>query len=158
MGDIHNPAIGYLNVGRSYEASALRLSVEDAGKTSYLPDFPRRQLFIMAIELYLKAYLLSQGLSEDEIRHKFSHKVDAIGDHCCSLGLELSDKRRDVLQLIEDAETFTRDRYFKGGIRTVPNDDAIQDLAGVLFKAVGQIVADKFSKKFDHRGVSAINK
>ncbi|NIZ59846.1 hypothetical protein DL239_02520 [Sedimentitalea sp. CY04] len=158
MGDIHDPAIGYVNVGRSYEASALRLPLEDARETSYLPDLPRRQLFVMAIELYLKAFLLLQNMPESEIRKTFSHKVDAIGSHCCSLGLELSEEQREVLTLIEDTETFTRDRYFKGGIRKVPRDDALQDLAGVLFKAVGQRVADKCGKKFDGRGVSAVNK
>ncbi|MVO14795.1 hypothetical protein [Parasedimentitalea huanghaiensis] len=158
MGDIHDPAIGYVNVGRSYETSALRLLLEDATKTSYLPAFPRRQLFVMAIELYLKAYLLLQDMSESEIRRTFSHKVGAIGSCCRSLGLKISEEQFEVLTLIEDTETFTRDRYFMGGIRRGLRDDALQDLAGVLFKAVGQSVADKRGKKFNLRGVSPVNK
>lgn len=158
MADLHDPAIGYVNVGRSYEASALRLPVERADKSSYLPDHPRRQLLVMAIELYLKAYLISQGMTEEEIRKKFSHKLGAIAEHCRSLGFHISHDGLDLLILIEDCQTFSLDRYFTGGTRTVPKTEALQDLAGVLFKSVGQIVADKRGKKFDGRGVSPINK
>jgi hypothetical protein len=151
-------AVGYVNVGRSYEASAIRLPLDEAKRTSYLPEFPRRQLLVMAVELYLKAYLLSKGLSEKEIRQKFSHKIGSMASYCRSLGLVISDERFELLELIQDAETFVRDRYFAAGVRTVPKDDALQDLAGALFLAVGEKVADECGKKFDGRGVSPINK
>jgi hypothetical protein len=68
---------------RAYEA------LRSSGHWSGPPEWPRYLLFFHATELALKAYLIQQGVDEDDLKYKFGHNIEMLVTEAVNRGLSL---------------------------------------------------------------------
>lgn len=102
------------------------------------PDSPIEFLHWHAIELFLKAFLLSDGLSEDELRRKpYGHNVRTLADEAVKRGLQLTAKDESVISFMPTTNDMIELRYLKVGVKTVPD---IQEI-GTTCKSLYRLVA-----------------
>jgi hypothetical protein len=127
-------ALGLFNYARSYFRSAEHLHSAKL-KVSH-QSAPVTFLFYHAIELYLKAFLLSQK-QPPKLLKTIGHRVDKAGEEAIKLGLILSDEEKEVIALIGDGETAINSRYIVTGAFTRPAEDALSRTCVSLDEAVG---------------------
>ena len=84
--------IGYFNFADSYFVAGMRLS-KTKFRTSH-PDSPVRLIFHIALELYLKSFLILKGEGEDSI---FGHELVKLRKKAKKHGLVYSDATRVLL-------------------------------------------------------------
>ncbi len=130
--------IGTFNYAHSFlgAAKALdRLEWEDRETHS---DSPAEFLYWHSIELFLKAYLLLDGMELRKLRSRdYGHNITALATEAIKRGLILSDKDQELLSFMPSTEDMIDLRYLKVGVRTVPDFEEIEETCGNLYREVG---------------------
>ena len=122
----------------SYAASAMKLA-EVKIATSH-SDAPIRFLFSHAIELYLKAYLLLQGITVGELRSRaLGHNLKKLTSKAVTLGLAVPTEHRQSMVLANENEA-NLDRYIKTGSRSVLLPEGLSEICSNLHEQIGQAV------------------
>ncbi|MGZ4963585.1 MAG: hypothetical protein ACXWC8_13610 [Limisphaerales bacterium] len=108
------------------------------------PAAPVSFLFYHAMELYLKAFLLSQSLSLGSLK-AIGHRLDKAGEKAIELGLALMDEDKEVLDIIGDSDTVINARYIVTGAFSRPAEEALSRTCLSLDNSVGK---NSLSKAF----------
>jgi hypothetical protein len=127
--------LGLFNYARSYWRSAEYLHAAQLTLTH--PTAPVSFLFYHAIELYLKAFLLSQSMTLQSLK-SIGHRVDKAGEKAIEKGLLLLDEDREVISIIGDGDTVINSRYIVTGAFSRPVEDALSRTCGSLDETVGK--------------------
>jgi hypothetical protein len=135
--------LGLFNYARSYWRSAEYLHAAQLKLTH--PTAPVSFLFYHAIELYLKAFLLSQSLTLKSLK-SIGHRVDKAGEKAIEMGLLLLDEDKEVISIIGDGDTVINSRYIVTGAFSRPAEDALSRTCGSLDETVG--------KTLRHQGIA----
>lgn len=135
MSDDRTTPLGLFHYAKSYAKSAVQLNELNIDVTH--PDAPIRFLFSHAIELYLKSYLLTKGMTVDELRNKYGHKISKLFAGAIEHGLEVQIEQQEQAALLNDA---IQDRYLENGFRTVLTPTACENLCRWLHNQIGLIV------------------
>jgi hypothetical protein len=131
--DDRTTALGLFNYARSYRVSADYLLLAKL-KVSH-PHAPLTFLYYHAIELYLKAYLRSQGDTVAKLK-SVSHNISKLAAEVQSRGLALDDEDKEVLSLIAEADNVIRSRYIQTGAFTRPEEEALSRTCAALEDSV----------------------
>lgn len=136
---VPNSAIGTFNYAHSFWGAGRALLSMDWEKSETHPDSPIEFLHWHAIELFLKAYLLADGLSEDELRRKpFGHNVQALATEAVKRGLQLTAKDRSLVSFMPNTDAMIELRYLKVGVKTVPVIEEIEATCKSLYRLVAE--------------------
>lgn len=102
-------------------------------------DSPTEFLYWHSIELFLKAYLLADGMKLSELRkRKYGHNLTALTAEAKKRGLKLSSKDEELLSFMPTTEDMLDLRYLKVGVRTVPEFYEIKATCENLYRLVGR--------------------
>jgi hypothetical protein len=127
--------LGLFNYARSYFRSAEYL-YESQLKLTH-PSAPATFLFYHAIELYLKAFLLSLKWTPKSLK-AIGHRVDKASEEAVKQGLILDDEDREVIKLIGDGDTVINARYIVTGAFSRPAEEALSRTCRSLDASVGR--------------------
>jgi hypothetical protein len=105
-------ALGTFNFAESFRHSADRLRISKLKRIPF--DAPVRFLYYHSIELYLKSYLRSHGISAAYIKSKYQHRFRKLEKACAKYGLKLDDEDHDVIERI-DGDNYWDARYLTTG-------------------------------------------
>jgi len=128
---------GLFNLAEAYRLSGDALTI--AKVKSGHADSPVRFLYYHAIELYLKAFLREHGHTVGELSNpkKFGHSTTKLLAQAELLGLELSNRDREVLDIMSETDAVIRSRYIRTGPFTWPLPEALSDTCESLREGVG---------------------
>jgi HEPN domain-containing protein len=134
--EVRTTPIGLFHYAHSYAASALSLSRADVEGTHV--DAPIRFLYSHAVELYLKSYLLLNGISLALLRSReLGHHVERLLERAQKLGLRVEDFQLKQAKLLNEAIV---DRYIETGSRIVLSNDALLNFCFQLHNQIGPLV------------------
>jgi hypothetical protein len=141
-------AISFFNFAHSYAASALALCKVDVKATH--PSSPVSFLFFHAIELYLKAYLLRQGLTEETLRKRdYGHNTMSLANAAEDNALILTDADKEVISHLSGTDNIIASRYIRLGYHSRLPMDTLHETCFRLHSAIGPQV-------YEGSGVSRI--
>jgi hypothetical protein len=137
-----SPPIGIFLSGESFLRSAQYLRTGLDGKVLRLRfDMPIYYLYSHALELTLKAFLRSKGVTDRNLRSKkFRHSLQSLRDACVANGL-LDHPVKDIFinQTIDLLDPFAADfefRYLKVGFKNLPTLEAVDAAVSNLMAMV----------------------
>ncbi len=152
--DDRTTALGLLNYARSYRASADHLL--NARLKVPHPHAPTTFLYYHSIELYLKAYLRSQGLTVAQLR-QVSHNISKLAGEVQSRGFVLDDEDKEVLQAMSEADNIIRSRYIQTGTFTRPEEEALSRTCTALDQQVAKALVKSGTAIIPAAKVNAIS-
>jgi hypothetical protein len=97
--------VGLYHFARSYRAAADYLDPGPPKSETTHPDAPRDFLYAHAIELYLKAFLRTQGMSVDELK-KIGHDIPTLAQLVARYGVPIEPQIGFVLELLNKDNVF----------------------------------------------------
>lgn len=130
--------IGTFNYAHSFFVAAKLLWSAEEKERSTHPESPIEFLFWHAIELFLKAYLMSAGDDPDTVRKRFGHRVHQLALEAKERGLSLEQRDLDVIAFMPAQEDMIELRYLTLGIKTVPDLEEVEDACGRIYFLVGR--------------------
>ena len=131
--EVRTTPVGMFNYGHAYAASAAALNETKLGTTH--SDAPIRFLFSHAIELYLKAFLLLNGVTVEDLRGRaLGHNLKSLTSKAVKLGLNVSKEHREWIGLANEA---ILDRYIETGSRTVLLPNSLTAICSNLHEQIG---------------------
>lgn len=111
-------AIAFFNKAHSFAASGRALQKDKVD--AVFPDAVVRFLYMHAIELYLKAFLLSKGETLEHLKSwNVGHKYSVLCEMANERGLSMSNKTRNGIGQIQDSGMAMDARYVRLGWGTV---------------------------------------
>lgn len=113
MNDQSKAGVGFFNFAHSYCVSAIAL--QDTKIDATHPDSVVYYLYYHAIELYLKSYLLAQGISLEDVEKKYRHHTRKIADKAKTFGLKLTDDDEQVITQMAESDNVISARYLRIG-------------------------------------------
>ncbi|MEM1009429.1 MAG: hypothetical protein AAGJ35_10520 [Myxococcota bacterium] len=126
------PQLAYFNTARSHHVAAIALG--NMNLSCAFPDLPVRQSLLIALELYLKCWLLENGVTKEQVR-AFGHDLQTASERARSLGLKFWGMDEELLQIISQDKTLIEDRYIAPGkMRRVPNIEPMSELCDYFFE------------------------
>lgn len=132
-------AIGTFNYAHSFLAAGQALLKTNLPLGSTHPDSPVEFLHWHAIELFLKAYLLADGMSEDALRKRpFGHDITTLTEEAGKRGLVLTDHDRSVLSFMATTDDMIDLRYLKVAMKTIPVIGEIEATCKSLYRLVAE--------------------
>jgi hypothetical protein len=156
-------ACNFLNVANAYISQADQLLdlMRDQLKTlSAEHGLPVRHLYCHAIEMYLKAFLRAEGVTEAAIRdnRKLGHRLEDLYTECKSRGLAMSSADTacfdPMLQLhLKAGHEEYQFRYFEKSFQTA-DPDLIRAAAHVIAR-VARVHVDTVLKEFREQAEKA---
>ena len=112
--------IGLFNFAHSYWRSAVALQGIKVRATH--PGEPASFLYLHALELYLKVFLLLNGVPLDVLRsRKYGHKICCLSEEAATLGYEFDEEVRSLLACLDIIEM----RYIVTGFKTLPTHETL---------------------------------
>lgn len=136
MTDDRTTPVGLFNYAHSYASSAAALR-EAKVKASHA-DSPIRFLYYHAIELYLKSFLLTNGVALEKLRSKaFGHNLQRLLKKAIALGLDATELHQQQIDVASDPII---DRYIETGTRVVLSAKALHSLCIHLNDQIGKQV------------------
>lgn len=137
-----SPPIAVFLSGESFFQSAqyLRTGIkEEAVRLRF--NMPVYYLYSHAMELVLKAYLRSKGLTSNRLRSReYGHKLQLIWEACLAEGLPHHPANDAfVAQMVEILDPFAVDfefRYIQTGFKSLPTLDAVENAVSELMRTV----------------------
>lgn len=131
-------SIGTFNFAHSYMGAARALSSQLWSEHETHPDSPEEFLFWHSIELFLKAFLLADGMTEQVLRVRtYGHNIQSLYQEASRRGLRLTVKDTEVLSYMPDKDSMLELRYLKFGVRTVPDLEEIEETCTNIYREVG---------------------
>jgi hypothetical protein len=124
--DERTTEVGLYHYAESYRSCAERL---ETGPPEHLMfEAPIEFLFYHALELYMKAYLRSAGLTVDDLRaRKFGHQLQALWTECCNRGLALGGYPDAFFDFLDPSEVMAT-RYISTGFYRKPSMGALHEV------------------------------
>ena len=153
MTSFHDQRIAFFNTGRSYQVSAKCLQTQENPLPCYLESSPIRVLLALAIELYLKSFLLHKNVAMPDVC-RLGHKVSKALEECEALGLVIAPVDRDLVRAIQDTNIIIADRYLETGTRRIPNEVRMQEVAESLFQEIGGVLAAELDSRLTQEGLA----
>lgn len=135
--------IGVLRYASEYLEAALAADDKMGSKAGYEVVAPIPVLFLVgqSIELSLKAFLLSEGVSLRKLRYKYGHELHRSLRKAKELGLsnlvELSEEEQSVIELLNQLYSSKQLQYIVTGAKTFPSFGPLEKAALKLCHAVG---------------------
>jgi len=142
-----SPPIGVFNFARSYfKAASYLQDALDKGKAHLPFEMPVYYLYSHALELTLKAFLQTKGLTVDELRSRgLGHKFQALWDESIARGLKMrGETQAAVAETIELLDPFSVGfdfRYLKVGAMRRPSLEAVRQAVKCLMDFVQPLCA-----------------
>lgn len=144
---IPNSAIGTFNYAHSFWRAGIALGTADWQKHETHPGSPVEFLLWHAIELFLKSFLLADGLSEQVLRSRaYGHNLTALTEEAKKRGLPLTKRDEEVLSLMPTTDDMIELRYLTVGIKTVPEIEEVEETCKSLYRLVAIALT--------HRGIA----
>jgi hypothetical protein len=109
------PKLHFLTA-RAYHASARSLMLNPLRRIEHA-EAPIRALFHHASELYLKAYLLHEGVPAAQLRTAEGHDYERLVEQAQNRGLGLAAEFVDTMRVMQQLDAFGRARYQSVGLR-----------------------------------------
>ena len=132
--------IALFNYAHSYAQSAVTLEENQTDATHW--NAPINFLYFHAIELYLKAMLVSLGHDLEALRKQYGHKVKPLAEMCQGEGLHLSPDAEDIIDLMADTDNVITSRYIRLGThQRMPLDEYFK-MCQSLHKQISHRVYD----------------
>ncbi len=128
-------ALGLFNYANSYRLPAEALLANKISAT--LPYAPISFLYYHAIELYLKSYLRSCGMTVDDLRSKFGHKAHDLALEASRSGLVLRAEDQELFQFMTSTNAVMEARYIATGAKQIPELSSLSDASLYLHKEIG---------------------
>lgn len=130
--------LGTFNYAHSFWGAAKALDTVQWEDQETHSDSPTEFLYWHAIELFLKAFLLADGVPLAELRtRRFGHNITNLTHEAKKRGLALTSKDEDLLSFMPSTEDMIDLRYLKVGFRTVPKFFVIETTCQSLYQLVG---------------------
>jgi hypothetical protein len=130
--------IGTFNYAYSFLGAAKALNRLDWEDRETHSDSPTEFLYWHSIELFLKAYLLVDGMELRKLRrHDYGHNISALSAEAVKRGLILSRKDEELLSFMPSTEDMIDLRYLKVGVRAVPDFEDVEETCENLYRMVG---------------------
>lgn len=135
--------IGVLRYASEYLEAALATEAKMGSKAAYEIVVPIPVLFLIgqSIELSLKAFLLSEGVSLRKLRYKYGHELHRALRKAKELGLsnfvEFSEEDLFVVELLNQLYSSKQLQYIVTGAKTFPVFGSLERMALKLCHAVG---------------------
>jgi hypothetical protein len=137
-----SPPIAVFLSGESFFHSAryLRGAIE-SGDLRLRFSMPVYYLYSHALELTLKSFLRSKGMSSSRLASReFGHKLQALWDACVAEGLKSNPiTEASIAQAVDLLDPFASDfefRYVKTGLKNLPTLDTVESVVRDLMKIV----------------------
>lgn len=89
------------------------------------------------MELFLKSYLLADGVEINKLRQKYGNSITKLSNKARSCGITLSEKDWELFTFMPSAVDMIDLRYLKTGFRTRPVDEELSDTCRSLYRSVG---------------------
>ena len=126
----HHAPLGFYNLAEDfYKAAILCANARDKREVRFLFSHVPYYLHSHSIELALKAYLRTHGVTEAELKKSFRHGFVDLLAKCEQLGLKFRKPKR-TRQLVDFLNELTKQqafRYFYGGIKQQPELSEVRD-------------------------------
>jgi HEPN domain-containing protein len=104
------------------------------------PCWPRYFMLCHAIELALKAYLVSRGTTTKHLKNTFGHDLKKLLSEAINAGLPLGPLARGEIELLNEAHAKYWPRYPKEDSKPVFIIDPFEPYAAELIRAVAKIL------------------
>lgn len=125
MDGIDTTPMGSYLKAESFRRAAMLLARRLRGGGGFDGD-PIRYNFYHSVELYLKAALVCDGYSDDQLRRQFRHGFRALADEVNARGFGLTEATDlQTLELIDHDGNYLRSRYHRRGYFTVSTVQAL---------------------------------
>jgi hypothetical protein len=136
--------LGWFNLAHAYLFDAATLYNAEERPRRWHYEAPVQYLYFHAIELFLKAYLRSQGMTDQELSgREYGHKLKKLIDEAEARGMPVTKRinRVRLFQMADEAKDQPmRSRYLSTGPATilpVPRlHEAARDLQGIVENAL----------------------
>lgn len=138
--DDRTTEMGLFNFAHSYWRSAVAL--QEAHVKATHPDDPICFLYMHAVELYLKAFLRAQGVSVQDLRDKYGHRLRRLAEAARSDGLQFDDEDTEVVGLIDDLDVTTV-RYIRTGAFKRPALEALRRTCKSLHDSLEAVLRER---------------
>jgi len=129
-----NQELGFFNYAHSYCKSVFLLT-EHKNKGTHI-DQVVRHLFYQAMELYLKSFLLSQSVTENELKSKYGHKLNDLFGAAFEKGLAVPVYLERDFQHMQDTDNVISSRYIRYGNHRVLSHEHLYEICFTLHQAV----------------------
>lgn len=135
MTDQDTTPIGLFNFAESYWQSAIALQKAQVRATH--TGSVVWYLYYHAIELYLKAYLSGNGITLDELRNKYGHRVNRLVKKSNEFGLQFDDEDTAVFAFMTETDAVIDSRYLRVGYFTRPTHEALDRTCRSIRQLIG---------------------
>jgi hypothetical protein len=137
--------LGWFNLAHAYLFDAATLYKAEARPRGWHYEAPVHILYFHAIELFVKAYLRAQGVTDQELRRQYSHDLKSLIDEAEARGMPITKRinRVRLFQIADEAKDQPmRSRYLRTGTATILPvirlHEAARDLQGIVEGALHQ--------------------
>lgn len=135
--DQRTTPIGLFNYAHSFWGAGRALLLSDWRERETHPDSPAEFLYWHAIELFLKSFLLADGMTLKELRGRdYGHDLTALTSTALKRGLQLTSKDQEVISFMPTTADMIDLRYLKAGYRQVPEFFEIEATCISLYNLV----------------------
>lgn len=132
-------AVGLVHYAHSYAASAIALI--QAKVDAVHAHAPIGFLFAHSMELYLKAFCRTRGVTVAELRSRsLGHDLEKLLERAEALGLEADPLLRAQFAFLNDA---IRDRYIETGSRSMLPEAVMRDMCIKLHSTIAPVIYAK---------------
>lgn len=107
-------AIGFYCFAESYQLSAEAL--ETANVRVPRPEAPIYFCYYHSIELYLKSWLLANGVPSEDLYKEYGHDIQKIADKAKVFGLELRKEDEALISYMSQRGVLSSKRYLREGL------------------------------------------
>lgn len=130
--------IGTFNYAHSFWGAARALDRLDWEDRETHSDSPAEFLYWHSIELFLKAYLLADGMDLKTLRSRdYGHDLAVLTAEAKKRGLQLTSKDEGLISFMPTTADMIDLRYLKVGVKTVPEFFEIEATCASLYSLVG---------------------
>ncbi len=141
---IPNSAIGMFNYGHSFFEAGQALLKTNTPRHSTHPDGPVEFLHWHAIELFLKAFLLADGMSGEVLRKQpYGHDIQALSQEAITRGLVPTDRDVAVMSFMPDGTAMIETRYLTTGFKTQPRMEEVEATCKSLYRLVSNALRSR---------------
>ena len=141
---IPNSAIGMFNYGHSFYEAGQKLLTTNTPQKSTHPHGPVEFLHWHAIELFLKAFLLADGVSGEVLRKQpYGHDIQTLSREAIKRGLLPTERDVAVLSFMPDAGAMIETRYLTTGFKTQPRVEEVEATCRSLYRLVSNALRSR---------------
>jgi HEPN domain-containing protein len=134
-------SVGLFNYAHTYAASAAALSAAEVKATHW--NAPVYFLYFHAVELYLKAFLLANGVTLGDLKLDYRHNARKLTEKAKEHLLDLSPKYEEAINLMDETDNVISSRYLRVGTHKRLPFSVFDDLCRTLHQQIMPTVYDQ---------------